>query len=120
MRKIVLFLLCIIVLTFIGCSNSTVDDSSYDVTIVIEPDEYTRKNLNGYKEIESISSSKTDSSTNNIDRNSAQYIGNKNSKKYHIFDCPYAVNIKEENFIGFNTSDEAKNNGYSPCSRCNP
>lgn len=49
---------------------------------------------------------------------SGQYIGNKNSKKYHSTDCgslPY-----EENRIYFTSLQEAEDAGYTPCSFCAP
>ena len=47
-----------------------------------------------------------------------QYIGNKNSKKYHATSCgslPY-----EENRTYFTSIQEAEDAGYTPCSFCNP
>lgn len=46
------------------------------------------------------------------------YIGNKNSLKFHRSDCkslPY-----EKNRVYFKTRDEAVENGYTPCSKCQP
>ncbi len=47
-----------------------------------------------------------------------QYIGNKNSKKYHSISCgslPY-----EENRTYFTSIQEAEEAGYTPCSFCDP
>ncbi len=49
---------------------------------------------------------------------SGQYIGNKNSKKYHSTSCgslPY-----EENRAYFTSVQEAEEAGYTPCSFCDP
>ena len=46
------------------------------------------------------------------------YHGNKETKVFHSPDCQY-YNSKNSTEI-FNTSDEAINQGYSPCKACNP
>lgn len=48
----------------------------------------------------------------------ANYIGNVNSKKYHLPSCsglPY-----EENRVYFMSIDAAESAGYEPCGRCHP
>ena len=44
------------------------------------------------------------------------YIGNKNSKKFHISGC--ASLPSEENRVEFHTYDEAIKAGYTPCGNC--
>jgi beta-lactamase superfamily II metal-dependent hydrolase len=46
------------------------------------------------------------------------YIGNKNSKKFHLPSC--STLPAEYNRVYFKTRDEAVNAGYNPCKRCNP
>ena len=47
-----------------------------------------------------------------------QYIGNQNSLKFHRADCK---NLPvEKNRIYFKSREEAQNQGYSPCSKCQP
>lgn len=46
------------------------------------------------------------------------YIGNKNSKKFHLPSCNSLP--KEENRVIFDLRDEAINAGYSPCGFCKP
>lgn len=48
----------------------------------------------------------------------AQFIGNKNSKKFHLPICSGLP--AEKNRVIFNSRTEAVNNGYSPCGKCNP
>lgn len=50
----------------------------------------------------------------------APYIGNKNSKKLHYADCSSVDDMKEKNKVEFYSRDEAINQGYEPCKRCNP
>ena len=47
-----------------------------------------------------------------------QYIGSKNSKKFHVPSCSYLPD--QENQILFETRDEAIAAGYSPCGHCKP
>lgn len=46
------------------------------------------------------------------------YIGNKNSKKFHRYDCWTLPS--EENRIEFTSREDAVNSGYSPCGNCQP
>jgi hypothetical protein len=43
-------------------------------------------------------------------------VGNKPSKKAHRETCPYAKNIKKENFVKFRSKMDAFKKGYSACS----
>ena len=46
------------------------------------------------------------------------YIGNKNSKKFHLPTCSSLP--AEKNQVYFQSRDEAVREGYEPCKRCNP
>lgn len=46
------------------------------------------------------------------------YVGNKNSKIFHRPDCKSLP--AEKNQVRFETRDEAVEEGYTPCGRCNP
>ncbi len=48
------------------------------------------------------------------------YIGNKNSKKFHISTCDGIKNMKETNKVKFSNRDDAVQSGYSPCNTCQP
>lgn len=41
-------------------------------------------------------------------------------KKFHRIGCPFAEKIKEKNKISFKSIDEALDDGYRPCRKCNP
>ena len=45
-------------------------------------------------------------------------VGNKQSKIYHLENCPGALKMKEENKIYFNSVGEAQNAGYRPAGNC--
>ncbi len=48
----------------------------------------------------------------------ADYLGNPKSMKFHYATCR---TIKHpENFVSFESRDEAIANGYAPCGVCNP
>lgn len=49
-----------------------------------------------------------------------QYIGSKNTKKYHKEDCQYVKTISDKNKVYFSSSQEAQDEGYIPCKACNP
>lgn len=50
-----------------------------------------------------------------------EYIGNRNTKKFHYPECSSVGQMKEENKVYLNcTRDEAIADGYESCKRCNP
>lgn len=49
-----------------------------------------------------------------------QYVGNKNSKKFHYSWCSSVSDMKESNKKIFNSRDDAIKAGYTPCKKCNP
>lgn len=48
------------------------------------------------------------------------YIGNINSKKFHRFNCASVNDIKAGNKVSITSREEAIDDGYKPCGRCNP
>lgn len=64
-------------------------------------------------------------SSNNISSSdsyssSSSYIGNANSHKFHSSDCQEITKMNSQNKVTFNSRQEAVNNGYKPCKKCNP
>lgn len=51
---------------------------------------------------------------------SANYIGNANSGKFHVDGCTGANRMSENNKVFFSSRDDAINQGYTPCKMCNP
>jgi len=47
-------------------------------------------------------------------------VGNAASRKYHYSCCPWAKEISPANEIRFNSSQDARNQGYVPCKVCRP
>ena len=61
----------------------------------------------------------SDTSSVNSQNNSEQtYIGNKNSKKFHLKSC-YSLPM-EKNRVYLSSREEAINLGFSPCRNCHP
>jgi hypothetical protein len=50
----------------------------------------------------------------------SKFMGSITSKKYHRLDCRYALKIKPENCIYFQSIEDAEGQGYLPCKVCNP
>lgn len=48
------------------------------------------------------------------------YVASKESNKYHMPYCYYVDNILDENIIYFYSKSEARSEGYSACSACDP
>lgn len=51
---------------------------------------------------------------------SANYIGNSNTKKFHIPSCSSVDKIRPEHKVAIENRDEAIQAGYEPCRRCHP
>lgn len=49
-----------------------------------------------------------------------QYIGNSNTKKFHLSGCRYVSTMSESNKVYMNSRDEAINGGFVPCKVCDP
>jgi micrococcal nuclease len=47
-----------------------------------------------------------------------EYIGNRNSRRFHILSCPLAQKIKSKNKIQFSSKWDAFRNGYAPSKKC--
>lgn len=48
------------------------------------------------------------------------YIGNANTKKFHYPTCSSVSDMKESNKVAIRSREDAINQGYVPCKRCNP
>lgn len=52
--------------------------------------------------------------------NEMTYIGNRNTKKFHYPTCSSVNQMNESNKVSLSSRNEAVNNGYVACKRCNP
>ena len=58
---------------------------------------------------------------NDLSDQTASYVLNRNTMKFHTPDCPSVSQMKEENRIDFEgTREEVIAMGYSPCGQCEP
>lgn len=48
------------------------------------------------------------------------YIGNKNSKKFHVAGCASVAKMKDSNKVALASRDAAIAAGYEPCKNCKP
>ncbi len=48
------------------------------------------------------------------------YVGSKESDKYHYPRCQWTSKINDQNLVHFETVEEAENAGYKPCGTCHP
>jgi micrococcal nuclease len=55
---------------------------------------------------------------NNWSEQKARYIGNRNSRRFHLESCPHARKIKRKNRIYYSTKWEAFEVGYAPAGGC--
>ena len=49
-----------------------------------------------------------------------EYVGNIDTKKFHLITCPYVSQMSSSNKIYFSSRQDAINQGYIPCKVCNP
>ncbi|MBE6738378.1 MAG: MBL fold metallo-hydrolase [Ruminococcaceae bacterium] len=49
-----------------------------------------------------------------------EYIGNKNSKVFHLPECSGVSSMSEKNKVFLKNREDAISKGYSPCGSCNP
>jgi hypothetical protein len=48
------------------------------------------------------------------------YVGNRNTKKFHHSWCPSVKTMKNSNKVYFDSRSAAASSGYDPCQRCSP
>lgn len=68
----------------------------------------------------SSSSSHPTSSKSTSSSDSANYIGNSNTGKFHDASCSSVSRMSDRNKVFFSGRDDAISQGYAPCKMCNP
>ena len=66
------------------------------------------------------SSSSSSSSHSSSSSGSGSYVANANTGKFHVSGCDSINKMSEKNKVFFSSRDQAINQGYVPCKRCNP
>lgn len=67
----------------------------------------------GFKQIESLKMEDAEYNPSNI-----PVVVSKSGTKYHLHDCPGALQMKSENKIELNSIDAARAAGYTPAANC--
>lgn len=49
-----------------------------------------------------------------------KYVGSSESDRYHVPICRWTSSINDGNLVHFDTAEEARAAGYSPCGSCHP
>jgi hypothetical protein len=80
---------------------------------------YTQKDLNLAASVTAKAIKNSLSSTTTI-VNTNKYVGNSDTKKFHLSTCRYVSSMSSNNKVYFNTRQAAINAGYVPCKVCNP
>lgn len=110
MKKIVLLCLaCIAFLLISGCFGGFWDNAS---ALGGTDDEKDVK-------IVEITDEKSSEETDKAGRNGLYYANTK-TRKFHLNNCEAAQKIKDENLYITEYRDQLINEGYTPCSICNP
>jgi len=94
--------------------ETTTPSTSIETTILTTAPETTTPSTS----IETTSS--TVPETTSTIEESCRFVGSSGSDKYHYPDCSSAKRISAENLICFKDENEAQEQGYRPCSRCDP
>lgn len=84
---------------------------------------YTQKDLNRAASVTTMAiknSLNCSSTTNTVPTESKKYVGNSNTKKFHLSTCRYADEISSDHKVYFSTRQAAIAAGYIPCKVCNP
>ena len=68
----------------------------------------------------SSSSSQPTSAESTSSSDSANYVGNANTGKFHVASCNSVSKMAEGNKVFFSSRDDAVSQGYVPCNICNP
>ena len=107
MKRVLLCSVCLLmILGFAGCRQSPQNQASHTPTVIRYPQD---NSVNGYR-----------LETPKEETVATVYIGNRNSKKFHLPDCESVSKMKAENKVTFQTRNTAISQGYAPCSVCNP
>lgn len=67
-----------------------------------------------------LAKQKQEASTDSDPFVEASYIGNANSRKFHRPDCSAVSRMNPDNEVNLGGRDEAIEEGYVPCKKCNP
>lgn len=119
MKKLILMLLALVILTTLtACNHDKAQKSKTPVEIKQPID----NSVNGYRHENEDASDSIDAGNIIVEvpNSEIKFCGNQNSKKFHKITCSSVSKIKDENKVYFKTREYYLNNGYSACKSCNP
>lgn len=136
MKKIICIFLALLCLCGCSPSNADMTDNAHSQITINLPTDDT---VNGYRqdnesqsmpqtisadEVKPASPNKNSSVSKEQNSTAVntktEYIGNLNTHIFHKSTCGSVATMKEENKIIFEGHNDAINDGYTPCKRCNP
>ncbi len=94
-----------------GCGKTETEEQ-----IVFPPSGRISETVNGYKMPEA-NNTQTASENN---PSQIKYIANTSTKKFHLTDCRYVVNMKEDFRKEAADKEALLREGYAACKACNP
>jgi phosphatidylserine/phosphatidylglycerophosphate/cardiolipin synthase-like enzyme len=102
-----------------GSFNWTIsaEEKNAENLLVIKSPELAKEYL---KEFVTLWGSGSGQVTTGSKKETGNYLGNANSKKFHRPSCQWAQKISPGNRVWFETREEATNAGYQPCKVCKP
>ncbi len=105
---------------YVGDTNVNAEllKRGYAEVMYIPPSEFDPYSWSGTTNLKTIS--KSTSSNNKQVSSSGYYIGNRNSMKFHLPNCPSVAKMSEGNKVRLNSRQEAIKSGYIPCLNCDP
>ena len=93
------------------------DESS---TIVARSDGKTISFMSADTQLGSIAADTGTYTPETLAEETVLYVGNKNSKVYHLPDCGSVENMKDKNKVYLESEKDATDKGYEPCGSCKP
>jgi phosphatidylserine/phosphatidylglycerophosphate/cardiolipin synthase-like enzyme len=102
-----------------GSFNWTIsaEEKNAENLLVIKSSELAKEYL---KEFVTLWGSGSGQVTTGSKKETGNYLGNSNSKKFHKPNCGWAQKISPSNRVWFDTKQEALQAGYQPCKVCKP
>lgn len=109
MKRFIAFVISVsFVLTLCGCAHKKTERNENDDKriIIVYPNDHDKQTAGGYKKPS--------------EENCGYYVLNKSGHTFHRPDCPYVLKANETGLeLGYDY-ENIINNGYKPCSYCNP
>ena len=94
--------------------NITIEEPSQDCKNLFNAEPIKEYIVADFNSSSQVKGEQSKSDNINLQNKTGMFVASKNSKIYHLPDCNYAKQIKDENKIWFGSAKEAREKGYSP------